>query len=145
MPQGKKARFNLVQCNCQEILFLSLFQEFTLKNQPYNNLKHTFPWLSQAGLRLLNFLFMYDPKKRATADECLQSSYFSEAPHMCDPKLMPSFPQHRNISREGSSRAADPVPPPIGASSSAAAAATSSSSFSLATSRSDFFAAFDKK
>jgi cyclin-dependent kinase 10 len=48
------------------------FQEFTFKNQPYNNLKHKFPWLSPAGLRLLNFLFMYDPKKRATAEECLQ-------------------------------------------------------------------------
>jgi cyclin-dependent kinase 10 len=47
-------------------------QDFTLKNQPYNNLKHKFPWLSAAGLRLLNFLFMYDPNKRATAEECLQ-------------------------------------------------------------------------
>jgi len=51
-----------------------------LKQQPYNNLKQRFPWLSAAGLRLLNFLFMYDPKKRATAEECLQSSYFKEAP-----------------------------------------------------------------
>lgn len=40
---------------------------------------------------------MYDPKKRATAEECLQSSYFKEAPLPCDPKLMPSFPQHRNL------------------------------------------------
>ncbi len=40
---------------------------------------------------------MYDPAKRATADECLQSSYFREAPFPCDPELMPSFPQHRNI------------------------------------------------
>ena len=45
-----------------------------------HNLKQRFPWLSAAGLRLLNFLFMYDPKKRATAEECLQSSYFKEAP-----------------------------------------------------------------
>ena len=65
--------------------------------QPYNNLKHKFPYLSAAGLRLLNFLFMYDPAKRATAEECLQSSYFRESPAPCDPKLMPSFPQHRNI------------------------------------------------
>lgn len=35
-----------------------------MRKQPYNNLKHKFPWLSEAGLRLLNFLFMYDPKKR---------------------------------------------------------------------------------
>jgi cyclin-dependent kinase 10 len=31
---------------------------------------------------------MYDPKKRATADECLMSSYFTEPPHICDPKLV---------------------------------------------------------
>ena len=62
----------------------------------YNNLKQKFPWLSQAGLRLLNFLFMYDPHKRATADECLQSTYFKEAPFPMEAKMMPSFPQHRN-------------------------------------------------
>lgn len=59
---------------------LPALKNFTLKHQPYNNLKTRFPWLSAAGLRLLNFLFMYDPKKRATAEECLQSSYFKEAP-----------------------------------------------------------------
>ena len=59
---------------------LPALQNFTLKAQPYNNLKHKFPYLSPAGLRLLNFLFMYDPAKRATAEECLQSSYFREQP-----------------------------------------------------------------
>ncbi|KAK9880999.1 hypothetical protein WA026_014342 [Henosepilachna vigintioctopunctata] len=76
---------------------LPALQNFSLKQQPYNNLKQRFPWLSAAGLRLLNFLFMYDPRKRATAEECLQSSYFKEPPLPCDPKLMPTFPQHRNI------------------------------------------------
>lgn len=75
---------------------------FSIKPQPYNNLKTKFPWISAAGLRLLNFLFMYDPKKRATAEECLQSSYFKEAPLPCDPKLMPTFPQNRNISGSSS-------------------------------------------
>lgn len=59
---------------------LPALQNYTLKQQPYNNLKQRFPWLSAAGLRLLNFLFMYDPRKRATAEECLQSSYFKEVP-----------------------------------------------------------------
>uniref|UniRef100_A0A6M2DG96 Cyclin-dependent kinase 10 n=1 Tax=Xenopsylla cheopis TaxID=163159 RepID=A0A6M2DG96_XENCH len=76
---------------------LPALQKFTMKHQPYNNIKQRFPWLSAAGLRLLNFLFMFDPKKRATAEECLQSSYFKEAPLPCDPKLMPTFPQHRNM------------------------------------------------
>ncbi|CAM5094118.1 unnamed protein product [Natator depressus] len=75
---------------------LSLVSQYTLRKQPYNNLKHKFPWLSEAGLRLLNFLFMYDPKKRATAGDCLESSYFKEKPLPCEPELMPTFPHHRN-------------------------------------------------
>ncbi|KAH1175254.1 hypothetical protein KIL84_021668, partial [Mauremys mutica] len=47
---------------------LPLVSQNTLRKQPYNNLKHTFPWLSEAGLRLLNFLFMYDPGKRFGQD-----------------------------------------------------------------------------
>ena len=80
---------------------LPALKEFKLKQQPYNNLKHKFEWLSAAGLRLLNFLFMYDPEKRATAPECLKSSYFNEPPLPCDPRLMPTFPQHRNIGSSG--------------------------------------------
>ncbi|XP_037073213.1 cyclin-dependent kinase 10-like [Pollicipes pollicipes] len=76
---------------------LPALENFTLKQQPYNNLKQRFSWLSNSGLRLLNFLFMYDPRKRATADECLESSYFKEQPLPCDPRLMPTFPQHRNL------------------------------------------------
>ncbi|XP_074769321.1 cyclin-dependent kinase 10 isoform X1 [Athene noctua] len=75
---------------------LPLASQYTLRKQPYNNLKHKFPWLSEAGLRLLNFLFMYDPKKRATAKDCLESSYFKEKPLPCEPELMPTFPHHRN-------------------------------------------------
>lgn len=59
---------------------LPALKSFTLKVQPYNKIKTKFPGLSVAGLRLLNFLFMYDPQKRATADESLKSSYFKEPP-----------------------------------------------------------------
>ncbi len=59
---------------------LPMLEKYSLKKQPYNNLKHKFPWLSQAGLRMLNFLFMYDPLKRATAEDCLTHSYFKEHP-----------------------------------------------------------------
>ncbi|XP_044269221.1 cyclin-dependent kinase 10 [Tribolium madens] len=86
---------------------LPALENFSLKQQPYNNLKQRFPWLSAAGLRLLNFLFMYDPRKRATAEECLQSSYFKEPPLPCDPKLMPTFPQHRNIKGSKTSAPSD--------------------------------------
>lgn len=70
-------------------------KHYTLKVQPYNNLRQHFPWLTEAGLRLLNFLLMYDPRKRATAAECCSSSYFHETPQPCDASLMPTFPQHR--------------------------------------------------
>ncbi|XP_076371032.1 cyclin-dependent kinase 10 isoform X1 [Tachypleus tridentatus] len=79
---------------------LPALENFTLKKQPYNNIKHIFPWLSPAGIRLLNFLFMYDPRKRATAEDCIESSYFKEPPLPCEPELMPSFPQHRNLKRK---------------------------------------------
>lgn len=54
----------LILCFPQGFSKLPLATQYTLRKQPYNNLKHRFPWLSEAGLRLLNFLFMYDPKKR---------------------------------------------------------------------------------
>ncbi|KAM9048419.1 cyclin-dependent kinase 10 isoform 3-T3 [Megaptera novaeangliae] len=69
---------------------LPLVSQYSLRKQPYNNLKHKFPWLSEAGLRLLNLLFM------ATAGDCLESSYFKEKPLPCEPELMPTFPHHRN-------------------------------------------------
>ncbi|XP_074406805.1 cyclin-dependent kinase 10 isoform X1 [Zonotrichia albicollis] len=86
----------LTPCSLQGFSKLPLATQYTLRKQPYNNLKHRFPWLSEAGLRLLNFLFMYDPKKRATAKDCLESSYFKEKPLPCEPELMPTFPHHRN-------------------------------------------------
>ncbi|ELU08018.1 hypothetical protein CAPTEDRAFT_149303 [Capitella teleta] len=79
---------------------LPALKSFTLRKQPYNNLRQTFPWLSEAGIRMLNFLFMYDPKKRASAADCLQSSYFKEQPYPCEPELMPSFPRYRNMKRK---------------------------------------------
>jgi cyclin-dependent kinase 10 len=89
-------------------------KNFTLKQQPYNNLKTKFPLLTQAGLRLLNVLFMYDPKKRATSEEGLSSSYFKEAPLPSDPRFMPSFPQHRNLKGQpsSSSKLQNQHPPP---------------------------------
>lgn len=82
---------------------LPLVGQYSLRKQPYNNLKNKFTWLSEAGHRLLNLLFMYNPQRRATAKECLESSYFKEKPLPCKPELMPTFPHHRN------KRAAPPV------------------------------------
>ncbi|XP_009861642.2 cyclin-dependent kinase 10 [Ciona intestinalis] len=67
-----------------------------LKKQPYNNLKHRFPWVSEAGLRLLNLMLLYNPAKRISAQDCIEMSYFKENPHPCGPDMMPTFPHHRN-------------------------------------------------
>ncbi|XP_037109578.1 cyclin-dependent kinase 10 isoform X2 [Syngnathus acus] len=75
---------------------LPLIGQYSLRKQPYNNLKNKFTWLSEAGHRLLNLLFMYNPQRRAIAKDCLESSYFKEKPLPCEPDLMPTFPHHRN-------------------------------------------------
>lgn len=59
---------------------LPIPQSVHLKQQPFNNISQLFSGVSKAGIRLLNLLLMYDPTKRATAEECLQSSYFRETP-----------------------------------------------------------------
>lgn len=75
---------------------LPAIKSIYFRKQPYNNLKHRFPWLDESGLRLLNLLLMYDPEKRATASESLSTSYFKTNPFPCDPEMMPTFPHHRN-------------------------------------------------
>lgn len=63
------------------VMNLPFFNTFTLKKQPYNNLKQRFDFLSQAGLELLNNLFTFDPKKRITAERALEADYFKEKPY----------------------------------------------------------------
>ncbi|KAK6184612.1 hypothetical protein SNE40_007051 [Patella caerulea] len=92
---------------------LPALEQFTLKQQPYNNIRHTFPWLSEPGIRLLNFLFMYDPLKRASAEDIIESSYFTEPPHPCEPEFMPSFPQHRLKRRQAEENPKEEVKPKL--------------------------------
>lgn len=97
---------------------LPFFDTFTLKNQPYNNLKQKFNFLSKSGLELMNKLFTYNPKKRITAENALECDYFKEKPYRnfkistinfdhliyffkfifsaCEPQMMPSFPDNRS-------------------------------------------------
>ena len=81
---------------CPGLSSLPAMQHMTLREQPYNNLKTKFNWMSDAGIRLLNFVFMYDPRQRATASECLQSLFFRESPLPCSPADLPVHPQHRS-------------------------------------------------
>jgi len=86
---------------------LPALRSFTLREQPYNNVKHTFPWLGARGVALINHLLMYYPRRRCTADEAVQHSYFKEHPYPCQVDMMPSFPQHR-LKRKLSPSAAGP-------------------------------------
>lgn len=94
---------------------LPALQSFSLRQQPYNNLKDKLPDLSPLGHKLMNSMMMYDPDKRMDAKSCLKSLYFKNAPirklsckyfSFCklfnhtlpavDPQFMPTFPELRN-------------------------------------------------
>ncbi|KFQ08581.1 Cyclin-dependent kinase 10, partial [Haliaeetus albicilla] len=75
---------------------LPLVSQYTLRKQPYNNLKHNLPPGRGAGQRLWGVPAMSPHPHRATAKDCLESSYFKEKPLPCEPELMPTFPHHRN-------------------------------------------------
>uniref|UniRef100_A0A667WX45 Cyclin dependent kinase 10 n=1 Tax=Myripristis murdjan TaxID=586833 RepID=A0A667WX45_9TELE len=66
---------------------LPLVGQYSLRKQPYNNLKNKFTWLSDAGHRLLNLLFMYNPQP----DGHIFYRGTRQLIH-----LMPTFPHHRN-------------------------------------------------
>lgn len=110
---------------------LPAVQNFTLSQQPYNNLKTKFHMIGQSGRNLLNILFIYNPNTRATAEECLNSKYFLDPPQgelstkfllihflkfssfhqtACDPRMMPTFPQHRNATSATQAPAAADIP-----------------------------------
>ena len=75
---------------------LPLVKELVLKNQPYNNLKQKFHWLSEAGSQLVNDMLTYDPNKRISARKARKSAYFREKPHPIEPEMMPTYPHLRN-------------------------------------------------
>ncbi|KJH48592.1 kinase domain protein [Dictyocaulus viviparus] len=102
-----------------ELDTLPLLENFTLKTQPFNNVKKlrvvsedciaernfagyikvielalnvVFESASSSAVDLLNALFMYDPKKRISAADALIHPFFTERPLPCDPVLIPSLP-----------------------------------------------------
>jgi hypothetical protein len=75
--------------------------EARLPQQPYNNLRRTFPGIGEAGLGLLNGLLTYDPTRRTTAAAALQHPYFSERPYPKQPQAMPTFPSSHEPGYKG--------------------------------------------
>ncbi|CAJ0593571.1 unnamed protein product [Cylicocyclus nassatus] len=75
-----------------ELESMPLLENFTLKTQPFNNVKVVFESASVTAIDLLNALFMYDPKKRISAADALAHPFFTERPLPCDPVLIPSLP-----------------------------------------------------
>jgi len=79
---------------------LPFFQMYSLKHQPYNNLKQKFPYLTDAGHRLMNQMLFYNPDKRISALDALEHPYFNERPLPVKPEMMPTFPEYRNKRRQ---------------------------------------------
>lgn len=75
---------------------LPALKQITLKNQPYNNLKQKYHWLSDSGSRLINDFLTYNPEKRVSASKARKSNYFREKPLPVDPEMMPTYPHLRN-------------------------------------------------
>uniref|UniRef100_A0A7E4VC90 cyclin-dependent kinase n=1 Tax=Panagrellus redivivus TaxID=6233 RepID=A0A7E4VC90_PANRE len=73
---------------------LPLVKKCTFKDYPYNQLRKQFgsDVISEAGLSLLNGFFIYNPRKRLSADEALQSPWFEEQPLPLPPELFPTWP-----------------------------------------------------
>eukprot|EP00923_Selenidium_pygospionis_P043718 GHVN01075471.1.p1 GENE.GHVN01075471.1~~GHVN01075471.1.p1 ORF type:complete len:304 (-),score=69.01 GHVN01075471.1:127-1038(-) len=65
-------------------------------NNPYNNLEERFPTATKHTLDLLNRLLAFDPQKRITALQALEHPYFNERPTAINPRLMPTWREHRN-------------------------------------------------
>lgn len=84
-------------------------KRISLQNQPYNNLKHKFHWLSDAGSLLLNDLLTYDPAKRSTARKSRKCVYFREKPLPVEPAMMPTYPHLRNATPQVHRKIADDV------------------------------------
>ncbi|KAI8099063.1 kinase-like domain-containing protein [Halteromyces radiatus] len=61
-------------------------------DQPHNNIRAKFPYLTEAGMDLLMKLLCYDPEQRITAEQALKHPYFSESPLPKDPALFPTWP-----------------------------------------------------
>lgn len=66
--------------NWPELELLPCTANFSFEPQPENHLKEKFAKISDAGVRLFNGLFTYDPKRRITAENGRQSDYFGEEP-----------------------------------------------------------------
>lgn len=75
---------------------MPVLKHFSLKSQPYNNLKQKYHWLSDAGSKLINDFLTYNPDKRITATMARKTCYFREKPLPIEPELMPTYPHLRN-------------------------------------------------
>ncbi|PIO56995.1 hypothetical protein TELCIR_21603 [Teladorsagia circumcincta] len=79
---------------------MPLLENFTLKTQPFNNVKVVFESASPVAVDLLNALFTYDPKRRISAAAALAHPFFTERPLPCDPVLIPSLPPSHSKKRK---------------------------------------------
>ncbi|KAK9477866.1 kinase-like domain-containing protein [Lipomyces japonicus] len=77
-------------------------RQFRLHDLRPNRIDREFNHESRATVDLINDLLTYDPAKRITAREALESEYFNEKPSAIDPSFMPTYPEYRNNSNQRS-------------------------------------------
>ncbi|CAH0555281.1 unnamed protein product [Brassicogethes aeneus] len=89
---------------------LPAVKKMTFNRFPVSNLRSKFNNLSEIGLGLLLKFLTYDPVKRTTAEEALQSPYFLEHPLPIDPAMFPTWPAKSELGLKRA-MAASPKPP----------------------------------
>lgn len=67
------------------------------------------PFISDKGMDLLNRLLCLDPRRRISAEEALNHSWFEESPLPCDPRLLPSLPDRVEAAGAGAGSSSSAV------------------------------------
>lgn len=67
-------------------LELPLLKDYSLQDQPYNQINYTFASETTETVSLLKTILLYNPQSRSSAKQCLGHPYFSEFPEACSPE-----------------------------------------------------------
>ncbi|KAJ3313265.1 Cyclin-dependent kinase 10 [Boothiomyces sp. JEL0838] len=80
-----------------ELVDQPLYGTIKFPSIDYDSIDKTFPDSTDATLDLLRAFLAYRPSRRISAREALRHSYFTEYPRMCNPALLPTYPELRNL------------------------------------------------
>ncbi|KAI6656333.1 Cyclin-dependent kinase 11B isoform X2 [Oopsacas minuta] len=71
---------------------LSCVKKASFTVYPFNNLRKSFPHLSDQGVKLMNSFLTYSPEFRITARDAEEHPYFKETPYPVPPDEFPTWP-----------------------------------------------------